>query len=128
MRTKKNAADGVAVQEVTATVAVDSVVHLTVVDGEAKATYEKALRERVTFGFEAGDYKKVHVELKSDDTTANIRLSQIVMPDGSADGPWGREMDYDLPSGGFYRLIVIENMMAEDPWAGRFAIVVRLSK
>lgn len=131
LKTKKNTAGDGETQEVSAPVIVtakDSVIKLTVIAGEAKATYAKDARERVTFEFESGGYKKVHVGLTSDDPVANIRLSQIIMPDGNADGPWGREMDYNLPVAGLYKLIVTENMMAGEPWAGTFTITIKLSE
>lgn len=54
-----------------------------------------------------------------DDPAGNIRISQIVMPDGTADGPFGTELNYRLSQTGSYRLILSANQMAGDPWGGR---------
>lgn len=49
---------------------------------------------------------------------ANLRLSQIVMPDGKMDGPFGQKTGYNLWQLGWYEFIFHENMMAGDPWSG----------
>lgn len=54
-----------------------------------------------------------------DDPNGNIRISQIEMPDGTTDGPFGTEMSYRLSQTGSYRLILSANQMAGDPWGGR---------
>ena len=100
---------------------------LAIVNGTGSATYTKAVEERVAFGFEATAGTKLHGVLTSDDAQANVRFSQIIMPDGSADGPWAREIEYALTQSGTYKLIVTGNMMAGDPWAGTFTITVKLA-
>lgn len=61
-------------------------------------------------------------ELSSSDKNANIRVSQIKMPDGKMDGPFGRTLQYPLKDTGAYQLIIGENMMAGDPWTGEFVL------
>lgn len=68
---------------------------------------------------------KVHLALPEN---GNLRLSQIVAPDGTADGPFGVDTDYDLTQNGGYQLLFHENMMAGDPWSGDVEIQVTLSK
>ena len=58
----------------------------------------------------------------------NLRLSQIVMPDGTMDGPFGTETEYNLTQNGGYQLIFNENMMAGDPWSGDATLSLTLSK
>ena len=107
---------------------VGDVVMLDVKDGRASATVHKESGQSVTFAFASGGYSKLSGRLCSGDTVANVRFSQIIMPDGSADGPFGREIVYDLTLEGVYNLIVNENMMAGDPWAGKFTIEIELTK
>lgn len=99
---------------------------LNIVDGKATATVSKNEREHVVFAFEPGDRKKLKGALSSPDSVANIRFTQIFMPDGTADGPFGRDIEYDLVQNGLYKLSVGENMMAGDPWAGEFTIAIIL--
>lgn len=57
---------------------------------------------------------------------ANLRLSQIVMPDGTMDGPFGQKTGYNLKQLGWYEFIFHENMMAGDPWSGEADITFTL--
>lgn len=59
-------------------------------------------------------------------TTGNLRLSQIVMPDGTMDGPFGSDTTIGLTQFGGYELLYHENMMAGDPWSGEALITITL--
>jgi hypothetical protein len=61
-----------------------------------------------------------------DKADCNIRISQIIMPGGKADGPFGREIKYKLPRKGAYQLIIDHNMMAGDPEICDFKIIVSI--
>lgn len=67
--------------------------------------------------------------LSAVDNNPNLRLSQIIMPDGSMDGPFGTETEYSLTQNGGYQLIFNENMMAGDgPWSGDVTFTISVSK
>ncbi len=100
---------------------------LTIVGGKGSATVNKPAAEHVIFAFESGGYQRLHAELTTADPSANVRFTQIFAPDGSADGPFGRELDRELTRDGLYRLSVGENMMAGDPWAGSLTVTITLS-
>lgn len=102
------------------------IVNLALVNGRAKVTTHKDSMENVYFVFDSEGYRKLYAKLSSSDSTANIRFSQISMPDGSMDGPFGSEMNYDLPLNGMYMISVHENMMAGDPWGGDFMVEIEL--
>ncbi|USN57435.1 MAG: hypothetical protein H6766_03185 [Candidatus Peribacteria bacterium] len=70
----------------------------------------------------------VDIVLPAGQTGANLRLSQIIMPDGSMDGPFGLDTTYDLTQNGGYQLILSENMMAGDPWSGTAQVTVAVAK
>jgi hypothetical protein len=74
------------------------------------------------------DAKSINVKVTFPDGNGNLRLTQIVMPDGNTDGPFGQEIDYDLPQTGRYQLLFHENMMAGDPRSGNVQITVKLIK
>lgn len=76
-------------------------------------------------------YKTLEVKiffLSASLISPNLRLSQIVMPDGTMDGPFSTETTYDLTQNGWYQLIFNENMMAWDPWSGDATFSITLSK
>ncbi len=59
-------------------------------------------------------------------TVANLRLSQIVLPNGIMDGPFWQKTGYNLAQLGGYQLIFNENMMAGEPWSGEAIITLTL--
>lgn len=101
---------------------------LDIQNGKATVEIHKQARQYINLKFSSGDYSKVTGVITSSDTMANIRFSQIVMPDGQMDGPFGRDITYDLPVKGDYLLLLHENQMAGDPWEGNFQVTLTLSK
>lgn len=100
---------------------------LPIKDGKATATVMKKEREPVTFSFQSGDYTHLKGKLTSPSDTANIRFNQITMPNGNQDGPFSREIDYELTQPGTYQLSIGESLMAGDPWGGEFTIEIELT-
>lgn len=96
----------------------DGVIRVEILNGRSKTVVCKESGKTVSIEFDAKGYRKVYGNLYSKDKQANIRFSQIVMPDGSADGPFSQDIEYDLPEDGVYKILVGENMMAGDPWGG----------
>jgi hypothetical protein len=52
----------------------------------------------------------------------NIRINQIKLPDGSMDGPFGREITYDISEKGEVWLIIGKNNMADGKITGTFSV------
>ena len=103
-------------------------VKLNIADGKGTVQIRKKESQTIYIEFPVEGYKRLSARLSSSDSTANVRFSQIFMPDGKMDGPWGINMEYDLPMDGTYKLSVHENMMAGDPWSGIFKVEVDLAK
>ena len=103
-------------------------INLKLVNGEGSAKIGKKENQTVYIEFINNGYKKVTAHLSSSDSLANIRFSQIFLPDKTMDGPFGRDIEYQLPTDGLYKLSVNENMMAGDPWSGIFNIYLKLEK
>ena len=68
--------------------------------------------------------RELFASLSSEDSKANIRISQIGFPDSTFDGPFGRNLKYPVKSAGYYEIIIGENMMAGDPWKGDFSVKI----
>jgi hypothetical protein len=49
------------------------------------------------------------------------------MPDGTIDGPFGKNTGYNLIQKWGYELVFNENQMAWEPWSGAVDITVTLS-
>lgn len=56
----------------------------------------------------------------------NIRINNIIQPNDSSDGPFGRELKYKLKIKGDYVLVVGPNLMASDPMDCDFVLTIRL--
>lgn len=72
--------------------------------------------------------KNLKVKISFLGKTGNLRLSQIVLPDGTMDGPFWVETNYQLTQNGKYTLKFNENQMAWDPWSGTAQIDISIDK
>jgi hypothetical protein len=68
--------------------------------------------------------KELYASVSSNDTNANIRVSQVEAPDSTFDGPFGKNLHYKMKAPGNYKIIIGENMMAADRWKGDFVLRV----
>lgn len=91
-----------------------------------KVYIHKKKNQTVYIQFASTASHRMTALLNSDDPKANIRFTQIFMPDGQTDGPFGRAMHYKLPLNGDYKIAIHENMMAGDPWSGEFTVTLSL--
>lgn len=101
---------------------------LNIQNGKATARIYKVADQHINIKFNAGDFTRMTGTVTSPDSTANIRFSQILMPDGQMDGPFGRDISYNLDKRGNYVLFLHENQMAGDPWAGEIIVGLSLSR
>lgn len=91
--------------------------------GYAKMGIHKDSMQTVTVAFDSpGDevlYGRIALPAKG---IGNVRFNQIIMPDGSMDGPFGRDISYELPTKGTYKLLIGESLMQGDPYDGNFIV------
>lgn len=102
-------------------------IYLDIENGHIKERIRKDSMKTVIVEFNPGDSTWLHGWLSSKDSIANIRFDQIIMPDSTMDGPFGREIEYKLTQRGTYQLSIGESLMAGDPWAGVFLLRIQLS-
>ncbi|MCF3109496.1 hypothetical protein LL912_12005 [Niabella sp. CC-SYL272] len=65
------------------------------------------------------------VQLKPEGYERNVRISQIEMPDGKTDGPFGLTMQYKTGKKGTYTLIIARSNMADGTVKGPVNIFVQ---
>ncbi len=82
--------------------------------------------QKDTLTFELAQPAMVHIDLKTSSTTGNIRLNQLLMPNGQADGPFGKNFADSLTQVGTYRLIISESLMQENPYTGDYQVKIEL--
>ena len=66
----------------------------------------------------------VLIKIKTPTDTANVRISQLFMPDGSADGPFGQELAYRFKDVGQYHITVNENKMIGNHYSGPYVVQI----
>ena len=52
----------------------------------------------------------------------NIRFNQIISPDNTSDGPFGKELKIELKQKGNYILVIGHSLMADNPYWGKFEV------
>ncbi|KUJ50384.1 hypothetical protein [Chryseobacterium sp. JAH] len=67
---------------------------------------------------------KITAKIVAKQQDFNIRFNQIKLPDGKMDGPFMREITYDVPSSGEVWLIIGKNNMADGKTTGSFSVSV----
>lgn len=87
---------------------------------------EKDIKDTVIFY--GSPNQTIHAVIKSDKEAGTaIRFSQIIMPDGTMDGPFSTEITYKLQQQGYYKLIVGDNLMAADhAFTGKYSVIAGL--
>ncbi|UFK98814.1 hypothetical protein [Kaistella faecalis] len=64
-------------------------------------------------------------EITPEKPEMNIRFNQIKLPDGSFDGPFGRQINYAIKGGGELWLIIGQSNMASGDVKGNFSVEIR---
>jgi hypothetical protein len=67
---------------------------------------------------------KITAKISTKQQDFNIRFNQIQLPDGKMDGPFSREITYDVPKSGEVWLIIGKNNMADGKTTGSFSVTV----
>lgn len=101
-------------------------VKLQIMWAKAKSDTSKLARQKTVFEFDSSTATGLLLKVTPADSTANLRISQIIDPTGKSDGPFGREIDYPITEKGIYKVIVSESLMQGDPYSGKFEFDVKL--
>ncbi|NQD70547.1 hypothetical protein HP439_07430 [Sphingobacterium shayense] len=95
-------------------------------DGTIQFRRTKVAKERDTLSFDLPQEARVRIKLKTPTNTGNLRINQLIMPDGTADGPYGRELSDSLTKIGTYQIIIGESLMQGDPYAGDYFLKIEI--
>lgn len=68
---------------------------------------------------------KISGNITSPDSKLNIRFNQIRLANGEFDGPFGREINYDVKDKGEIWLIIGKNLMADGDLKGKFTVQLK---
>ncbi len=64
------------------------------------------------------DVGQLRISINHSKSDANIRISQVIRPDGSMDGPFGQQLVYDIKQRGNYTIIINKSNMASGSQVG----------
>ncbi|MEI7477366.1 MAG: hypothetical protein WCJ81_02310 [bacterium] len=69
----------------------------------------------------------ITLTVQSPSSKTSVRVSQIISPDGKADGPFSQNTVFKAPSQGMYNFIIKPNLMAsEEPYTGEVKVYVSI--
>ena len=99
---------------------------LKLVNGKGEFLLDKNTKEQQTYSFRNDNSKEVFIELIPANDTANLRINQIISPTNKSDGPFGRDLVYNLSEKGVYQIKIGENLMQGDPFRGKYTLKLQL--
>lgn len=70
------------------------------------------------------DQPKIKAQIESNEKDFNIRFNQIRLADGSLDGPFGKNIEYETPEDGEIWLVIGKNNMASGKSTGKFTVSI----
>ena len=101
---------------------------LRLIDGKGVEKGRIKKDQHLVFSFENNKLNaNLVAEVNPDSAGGNVRIAQIILPDGTADGPFGPQATYQLSQLGIYQIILSENQMAGDPYDGPFTLKVQVT-
>jgi len=87
----------------------------------------KVAKKKDTISFDIQKKSIVDITLSTPADTGNIRINQIIMPDGTMDGPFDKGYEDTLRIAGTYRLIIAESLMQENPYVGEYRVQIAVN-
>jgi len=86
----------------------------------------KGVNHPVSVYIDVKQGKRLTAVISAEDSTANVRINQMITPDGKADGPFGKDFTFTIHQQGTYKLLIGENLMQGDEWKGNFKLTIRV--
>lgn len=99
---------------------------LTLIHGKGEFEIEKTAKEQQTFSFRNDSSSSVFIQIIPQNKLGNIRINQLISPNNEKDGPFGREINYDLNEKGLYQIRIGESLMQGDPFEGKYTLKLQL--
>jgi len=84
---------------------------LKLIHGKGEFEIEKEAKEQQTFSFRNDSSSSVFIQIIPKNKLGNIRINQLISPNNEKDGPFGREINYDLTEKGLYQIRIGESLM-----------------
>ncbi len=102
-------------------------VSLMLTDGKWTMNIQYGTWATVNVHFESTGKKTLKVNLETPlQPSANIRVSYIMFPDKTTDGPFWKDVSYPLTQSGAYQIVLSPSLMQWDMWSGTLIVNVEL--
>lgn len=87
---------------------------------------EEFTKDDQEFILKITNYDQPHLKasIATKEKEFNIRFNQIKLPNGAYDGPFGRDLSYDIPEKGEVWLVIGKSNMASGNTKGNFSVSV----
>ncbi|MGC4234139.1 MAG: hypothetical protein QM594_14260 [Niabella sp.] len=106
---------------VSAVMPVEAIIQVTVPAGTLPVKLDKTIvseTQSIHVTITDMDAGLLNVSISHSKPDANLRISQVVMPDGSTDGPFGQQITFDARQKGDYVIIINKSNMASGSQVG----------
>lgn len=87
-----------------------------------------SIQPRIYVKFANEDTGNLTAAITSVEGSGNIRFNQILFPDKTSDGPFGKQMVLQLKQTGEHTLIIGHSLMADNPYNGKFKIELQVAE
>ncbi|WP_312311470.1 hypothetical protein [Empedobacter brevis] len=99
---------------------------LNLINGKGEFEIVKLAKEQQTFSFRNDSSTSVSIQIIPQNRLANVRINQIISPNNETDGPFGKELNYELTEKGLYQIRIGESLMQGDPFEGKYTLKLQL--
>lgn len=87
-----------------------------------------SIHPRIYVKFSNNITGNLKASIQPQDGDGNIRFNQLIFPDKTMDGPFGKQLQYKLKSTGAHILVIGHSLMAEDQYFGKFKIKIQVTE
>lgn len=101
-------------------------VHMKIVYGKAKMDTAKLPLQKMVFVFNSDTANKLKLKITPSDSSANLRIAQIIDSEGNSTGPFEKKIEIPIIKKGMQKVILSENPTQKNPWGGTFQFEVQL--
>jgi hypothetical protein len=87
-----------------------------------------SIHSRVYVKFKNEESGELKANIITTTGKGNIRFNQIIFPDKTSDGPFGKDFKIHLEQKGNYILVIGHSLMADNPYSGKFKVQLENKK
>ncbi len=67
----------------------------------------------------------IYAKINTVEKDRNLRINQIILPDGSSEGPFSKEMKFTKRINGTYKIVIGKNLMSDGKLVGNISVSIK---